>query len=271
MSFIVRGSSLPTFADCEGRWAIDAIPALREQYGGTGLVGVGSVFGTLAHKAGANLMTMKQETGIAGSWQMESARAQAEFSDAVLKGVRFDGITGSKDAGLIQLEKVIREFHYSVLPTARPEFIEQPFAFQIAGDEWLEVRCHPDLIEIDGLIHDYKFSSQEAKYFGQGGTYIMAYQAETGKKAKGFLIDWIRRCGESAPQADCQFFPYPLEACLDASAHMLKRMAQALKKYDETRRPWSFGFNPNSKYCGKKTCSAWGTSFCNQWIDDKEK
>lgn len=270
MSFIVRGSSLPTFADCEGRWAVDNIPALRKQYGGEGRQGVGSIFGTLAHKAGANLMTIKAETGLIANWEPEAAKVQAEFVELISKGVRFDGVTGSRDAALIQLQRVIREFHYSVLPTARPEFIEQPFAFRIDGAEWLEVHCHPDLIELDGYIHDYKFSSKEAWYFGQAGTYIRAYESETGRKAKGFIIDWIRRCGESAPQADCRSKPYLREACLDSSGHMLQRMIHALKKYEDTRRPWSFGFNPNSKYCEKKICKAWGTDFCNQWID-KEK
>jgi len=270
--FYLSISSLPTFADCQGRWAINNVREIKSKYRAKSTQkNVGSVFGTIAHKALSNMLELKRDYGIIQDWRIEYALAAEEFSKQVSAGVRFDATTGKLEAGLLQLERVLRESWFSIVQHARPEFIEMPVGFAVAGDEWLNVVGHPDGCMIGGGIKDWKFSSKkDGNYMAQGGGYLLGYRSTHGKEPKDFELNLIQRVGETLLQPDLLCIPYDKTACIEIATKQIKLAAGALKQYDsertEHKKNWSFNFNGNSKYCNKKSCGAHGTEFCNQWI-----
>lgn len=271
MTFFLSGSSLPTFADCEGRWAVSNVRDIKKRWVGKGQAGVGAVFGTIAHKAVFNMLKDKRDLGFMQPWPIYSQAAVGEFILQVAKGVKFDPTTGNLDGGIVQLERVIRLAYYSLAQHYRPEHLEAEMGYSPKGDDWLQVLCHPDATDLDGIIDDHKFSSKESIFLAQAGAYLIAYFATHGKKAPGFRINWFQRVAESSIQPDLRIIEYNVEAAVDSAKYQTARVATVLKAWDsdrsEVKKNWHFNFNPNSKFCNKKTCSAWGTGFCNQWID----
>lgn len=280
MSFILSGSSLPTFADCQGRWAYNNVKGIKEQHArkepGAGAQGVGALHGTLAHKALANMLKHKRDYGFEQDWRIQAALAAEEYQQKCAQGVKFDGTTGNITGGLIQLERAIRESAFSIVPKLRALHVEEPTGLTLAGDEWLKVVCHIDTDDDMFNVYDHKFSSKEFNYLAQAGIYLLTYKNTYGVTPKDFFINWIQRVGESSLQPDLRVVPYDREAAIDSARKQVLLVASALKDYDsrrtEHKKLWAFNFNPNSKLCTEKTCGAWGTTACNQWMDkSKEK
>lgn len=265
--FPVHGSSLPTFIDCEGRWAAANLPSLKQKVTG-GKEFVGSVFGTTAHKAIARGLQHKQEYGTVPAPENYIELAYREFDEAFKKGVQTDNTTKTTRQAHIQLDMVIRESWFSYLSRAKPLRIEHKQIYPIENTI-IQVVMTPDVVTLDGFIDDHKFPRTIGDYKAQGGTYIIGAELRDNDKKKGFRLQVIKRVGESSAPAELLEIVYDRSQCLDAAKPALKRLNYVLIEWVNTKNTKIFRMNPNSKFCGNTTCGFWGTSHCNQWTDIK--
>jgi len=268
--FLLHPSSLPTWNDCEGRWAATNLPSLKKQVTG-GQNFVGSVFGTAAHEAVAKMLEHKIETGEIPEVAPFVREAQSRFREKFLKGVKTDETTKTVEQGEKQLERVIRESWFSYIPYAAPLAVETELILPIQQFDFLVMVMKPDCINSwRGLtrIDDHKFPRQLGNYGAQGGGYILGVEAEMGQRVRGFELQVIQRVALSSAPAKLEPIFYSRDQCLDAALPAITRLGEVLSVWRKEKNRKIFRFNGSSKFCTKTTCPLWGGEFCNQWIDN---
>lgn len=263
---IVHPSGLPTFLDCEGRWAASALPSLRRKVS-EGLPFFGSVFGKIAHAAVADMLRHKKTYSITPSPDNYILLAQREILEAFDKGLKTDDTTKTKEAALIQIEAVIRESLYSYVSRVEPLMIEETLKIELKGYV-LDLAMTPDVI-LQREIDDHKFPRFVGDYHAQGGGYFIGAEAVLERIFHLFNLNVIQRVNAKNNPADLEVITYRRDDCLEAAWYAIKLMNEKLPYWKEDKDPRIWRKNPNSKYCGQTTCGLWGTPDCNQWTDKK--
>lgn len=269
MTFELHPSSLPTLLDCEGRWAASNIKELRKNLGKSH-DSVGSVFGTIAHEAVAEMLNHKMKTGIVIDFQQVVLKAQRKFDEAFSKTLLTDATTRTRQSAHRQLDAVIRESWHSYVPLVKPLAVEQEMEIEV--NELLTIKMRPDAVvwSPDGpVIDDHKFARFLGGYTSQQGGYIKAWEAITGEKVSMSRIQFIKRVGESSAPANLLTLEYRRESCLEAFDDAVKRVLVVVPEWQKTGNMRVFRKNSNSKFCTESTCRLWGTNECNQWQDTK--
>lgn len=274
-TFKVQASSLPTHQDCPRRWAARAVKEVGESFE-LAPRGIGALIGERCHAGAARMLLAKQ---LQGEWNFNSAyEEQVEELKKNLKNeIIWDSTTKNSGVAIKQLEKMLFEFNRSIMPGARPQFIEMKERARWSEYIWLVGQS--DYIEIKGVkwaIEDQKFSSTLSSYHSQFGCYKTIHEAQdivgADEEVDTLILNWIPRVGEKTPQPPVLRLAYNVDACINASERQLEIIEPSVKKYFATGDPWCFNANANSKYCGRSTCEAWGTKWCDQWIElDKDK
>lgn len=272
---IIRPSSLDTWNDCQGRWAVTNLPSLKKKVSGKQAF-IGQLFGTAAHKAIASTLAAKAE-GSSLSLDVALQIGKKELNDQVsnsLDGVKFDTTTKSLETAREQLERVIRESFYSYVPGCNPLFVEQHWIIDFKDYPFLRLSMQPDVIaESFGLpqVDDHKFPRVVGNYSGQGGGYMKGYEAVSGERLRRFSLQVIKRVSLGSPPAELQEIIYSRDQCLDSFDQAIKGIGQKADAWRADKDKKIFDYNPNSKYCTQETCPAFGGDWCNRWIDTKKE
>ena len=271
---IVHASSLPKHQDCPRSWAATPIKEVGERYE-LAPQGIGSVLGDRAHAGAARMLLAKQ---LNGTWDYEQAlEEQVEELKEILRSaaITWDKTTKEPGVAIEQLASLLFEFHRGVMPTANAALVEMRMKAAWSAD--LTLTGQMDNIERDGnlfKIFDHKFSSMLSPYHAQLGCYKLLleaqpwYQAEEGE-VQELILNWIQRVSIRAKKGQPQVIQiaYSVDAAESAARKQLEEIERSVKEYRATGDPWAFNARPSSKFCTKKTCRAFGTGFCDQWID----
>jgi len=291
-NFIIRASSLPTWADCERRWAADNVSSLarrcteeRTQSKDPKRKNFGALFGRAGHLGTQSMLEDRLHGRDIDFWKgVDAAKenlTQEVLSEMMAKRqLHWDQVTKNLDVGLAQLESVLEKmlpFCESVEPLLIEAELEMDWAPGVI------LRGHPDLVDRDGDTVDLKFGARKANYIGQFGAYgwlLPNNKSEVYVRPRDFVLvhpprsSWDKKA-QYVKQKDIAIFRYDFDACIDSAYRQMEGIAAAVKKYESERksdkRLWVFNTNPNSKYCTKTTCRAYGTSSCDQWIEDVSK
>lgn len=277
MSFRVHCSTLTTWVDCPRRWAARQLKEAREICAGARpelkaereAQLIGAVFGSACHVGAAAMLEDMRDLGKVRYNRARDLALDYWREACAATPLTVDATTKTPSDGDKQINKTLGAFCVGYAQDARAELIEQPLehdmgTFTLAGK--------PDAVMSDWYIDDHKFSSQPHPYQAQGGGYIILVAKNFPTAAiPGMRLIHTRRVGLAAPQPDPLVTTYDFDACLDSAWHQLEAIKRALREWDSTKKVWAFNANPNSKFCTQKTCSAWGTPFCDQWTTKTEE
>ena len=286
--FIIRASSLPTWADCERRWAADNVSSLarrcadeRQQSKDPSRKNFGALFGSAGHLGTQSMLEDRLHGREVDYWKAvdlakERLQSNVLTEIAAKRQLHWDQVTKNLDIGLAQLEAVLEKMSAFVL-TTRPLLIEQELEMEWAS--YVVLRGHPDLIDCDGDTIDWKFGARKANYIGQFGGYgwlLQNNKLEVDVEPRDFVVvhpprsSWDKKA-HYVKQKEIEVFRYDFDACIESAAKQLDGITRAVKSWESKKNIWVFNANPNSKYCTKTTCRAYGTSFCDQWIEEVSK
>lgn len=274
----VSASTLPRHQDCPRAWAAHNLKEVGEKHE-LRSEGIGALVGKLCHSGGEAMLRAKRDQG---EWDVQiTTEQQIDALATIIRTteIEWDRTTRDKDAAIKQIRSLLWEFHRSIMPSANPAFIEEELA--MTWSPTMKVVGKPDYWEVfDGnkiRLPDHKFSSVLSPYQSQNGTYTLLIEAQqfaidAGMEVVETGLNWLPRVSfakSNAVQPKAEFIPYPVQACVNAAEHNLDAIDREVQLYRETGNPWSFNASPSSKLCGKKTCRAWGTQWCDQWVKTK--
>ncbi len=270
----IHPSSLPTFIDCEMRWAASNLKEVREKCTKRDRF-VGAVFGTVAHEHIAEMLKDKMITGEVprpDKYLLDSCKSlDREFAD-LKKPIKTDDTTSTVMQAKVQMERVLREAWYSVVRGANPRVVEEEYKIEITNKAGILINMlmKPDMVRMEPIISDHKFPRQLGDYKAQGGGYIIGWEAmNRGEFIELFELLCISRVGVKSVPAVLQPVLYSREQCLEPARAAIKAIISKVPEFYETGKSKVFRKNPNSKFCTRTTCGAWGTDQCNQWTDLK--
>lgn len=261
---LVRASSLPTFADCEMRWAVSNVPEIREiailsRPEIKTRIQIGAAFGDSLHKAAAYAMQVNALTEksleIANKRLDELAKYfYIEFDDHTTKNL---------DQARKQLVAPLKSFWKNYGSKVDKGDIEKRLYAKIS-----------DYVTLTGQVdhrlttgkHDLKFGMLPMVYNAQLGGYDIVSVANYGiADGSDLWIISIPRCKEGAVP-DFHVIKLDYQGCVNAAWQQLDRIEEAHRRWSENKSNlWYFNRNPNSNLCRKKFCDAWGTTACDQW------
>lgn len=288
-NFYIHASSLNTFSDCEMRWASQNINQIGKKCedekasAGSNLKLVGAFFGTAGHLGLELMLEEKQQTG---EWDFQRAYKHAvdRFEEDCEKAgnlLSWDRVTNKFDVAAEQLKRVLKVAAIQYVPKVTPVLIEQELQCdwnqhvdtedtRLAG---FILRGRTDGIMQEGddvgcWIDDWKFGNKCGNYRGQVGAYKILTASNYDVDINGGRIIWIRRGGITIEQKKLIRINYDFDACINMATNGANRIAERVVEYEKTKDIEVFGKNPDSKFCTKKTCPAWGSSQCNAWIQE---
>jgi len=238
---------------------------------------------------------------------------KAEVLDVSKQIVKWDAYAGNDEDGARQLRRVLNTLAEDYVFYAQPYLIEHEaeilwsHEWECECTQWIafetnKCRCgrireqleisprtrkviltgHWDVLGYDGWLDDTKFGALGAGYQPQGGSYLWLAQPIVDQLIlrellpenfllKGFREVWAKRTKEKTVAVKVKERSF--NGCVVSAEQAVNRAALARYQWEETKDPNVFETNSNSKYCTEKTCKAYGTSQCDQWIgnaQDKE-
>lgn len=282
-NFYIHASSLNTFADCEMRWAAQNVNQITkvcedETQKATGQGNgrlIGALFGTAAHLGLQLMLEEKQHTGSDFDFQRAyklAADRLEEDCERAGNELIWDQVTKKDDVAKDQLKKVLKEAAIRYVPTVEPVMIEQDFECEWAPG--FKLRGKMDGVfkagngEFACGIDDWKFGSKCGNYRGQIGAYKILLNSNYDVDIEGGRIIWIRRTGITIEQKRLIRISYDFDACINMATQATNRIVERVTDYRKEKNLAAFGRNPDSKFCTKKTCLAFGTSQCDAWIKE---
>jgi hypothetical protein len=273
---IIRASSLTGWSDCERRGAARIFRRIIEAMGyqlRTTPMGVGAAIGTAVHKAAAVVLDEKARRGALPPASVAEDCAAGEVTEAVSRGVQFDGQRGptyNRDDALKQATRMARAYHSVIAPQVQPILIEERLEAEVATG--LILSGQPDVVAREpGQIRDLKSGIRNGNHNAQIGAYSLLARSH-GLDIETAAVDFIGRAAMSKPQPDPVSKPVPVAIAENAAAQIVRKMAADLRVFqqgDEQRRlppgdPWAFTANPQSNLCSARWCVAFGTDFCRE-------
>jgi hypothetical protein len=286
--FIIRASSLNRHSDCQRAWAAENIQPLKEKCllerkaaNNNKTQFIGAVYGSACH-LGSELMLDDKRHGRRVDWQRAVKQSIISLREELVgSSVKFDPTTTSLKLAEKQLEQALAELADKyIIPKSSPLLIETQLKMKWPGrigDQDVEIHGKPDCVEETLNIIDTKFGVHKTNFRPQAGAYLWLVNARYPELNVGdFQILFIQRTGKDRrgnlkPQIGLDTITYNRDACIDVAEKQFEECVRSTNNYLKTGNLWAFNTNANSKFCTNKTCIAFGTSVCDQWIQNSEK
>lgn len=283
--FYTRVSSLPEFQSCQRRWAARYVQEVEAEYE-LRPQGIGSIIGDRCHEGAAKMRHQKHEWGGCEQEAIIDEQVGKLYDIQKTSKIAWDKVTRTIEVGERQIRALLETYSLQRLPEANPKFIEM--AMKAKWSDFLILTGTSDDIELwqEGwAIFDDKFGSHLSFYNSQFGGYHILLEAQPDLVTEEYPIfrvaqNWFQRVGVDRhgrlkAQPDMLSFDYNIDACYNAAEHQLDEIERTVTNFYQTHNPWSFNANNRDILCTKKTCRAWGTTWCDQWIkleddDDQE-
>jgi len=288
--FLISASSLQRFNDCELAWAVGNInrwtKVSRDERQAVSIERptlFGPIFGTCGH-LGTELMLRDVHAGrkvnYKGAVDAAISLLETKLKEAA-DWLSWDSVTRDENVAIKQLKGVLAEIRIRYVNLARPLLIEAELDCKVASG--FKLVGHPDVVnELDDgvIIDDFKFGSKCGCYICQIGAYKKLVYSEYDVEIHYGRVIWVKRTGVKHIQYPMQLIRYDYNACANAVEQTIDNIVSAVNRYNEEIKKlrakrgdhrkalWAFSRNPDSKFCTRKTCDAWGTSLCDQWIKE---
>ena len=269
----VHASSLPTWHDCQRRWASNNLSAKAPGEEGNALPvrSIGAIIGNHAHAAATDMLSRKRDGDDINI--VAIVDKTVEDFRKYCKTVKIDLDNGSRSQGDAEMQMVrqIMAWHRGYLPLANPVFVEAQLQANY-GLTNIVLVGQPDVVnqvsEYEWGIDDHKFGSHPGAYDAQMGLYMLLVSAQDwfvkGSKIPQVRIDHTKRVGVKSVQPETETIPRNPAACEEIARKQLDEIEPAVNYYHATGDLWAFNTNPASKYCNKTSCKWFQTDYCNQ-------
>lgn len=262
----LRPSFLPNYQDCARRAAAQQWRFEIQERGfeiRDLLPSVGAAVGSAAHKAIAQALEIKKESGVMVEYQDMVPIAAEEFNALTEGGVEFDSTSTNALHAKQQISGIIQEFAATALVNVQPVAVENKLECQHPAGGWSLDGTY-DCKDINGAIYDWKTSIRNRIYQSQLGAYGILERA-VGREVTALKVGWIKRTAFTKPQADIKVYEYDLVDSINLAFSVANRAAKDYFNFMATGDPDSFMSSPDSMMCTKRYCPVFGTEFCNQW------
>lgn len=272
-SWRIRASSLPTYLDCQVRWAAQTQRRMVLEAGFTlreigrpvgGIVGAGLHAGiTVALRP---LLSGLAVDSLARARDAAAAAVSQEFAEG--RPVVMDQTTGSPGEARDQTVSMVGSLYERAVPAMRPVLLDP--------DTQIEARLHkdafvsgkPDMIELGEQITDLKSGSNRKAAGAQYGAYALLRKSH-GLPTKRIVEVFQRRTKRTLDA------PVITEIDVGAAERLasatLREAMMKLMAFSTTSDPLTFLPNPGSILCSSRYCPAWGTDFCHAHRTDTKE
>ncbi len=264
----IRTSSLPTWNQCGGLWAVTGPMRWQIEKAGYELRRLGSMhvaapIGTAVHAIGATYSQDRLDGVI---------RPPKELIDIGMASLR----EAVREHDEIQYDQVVRHYGDAQAQVGRMgEALVRylatlvPFAAEsesvIAISDRNRLIGHIDLVALEGAVdlalHDFKTCGRDVAPAAQVGGYSIQKRTE-GFNIRKIVVDKIQRVPLTKPQPEVVPLVLDQGACERYAAATIQRIQDSCTAFEVTQEPESFPMNPIGFHCSEFRCPAWGTQFC---------
>lgn len=235
--------------------------------------GIGGIVGTSVHKGAEYSLNEKAQTGELPPASAATDAARDTLVEQLGLGeTAFDATTPARADALRQIVSMTKAYHRIIAPQVNPIHVEERLEAEISPG--LILSGKPDVIAREPhRVRDLKTGARPGGgHVPQIGGYSLLARSN-GIDIAEAAIDFIQRVGANKPQPDPTSKAVAVALAETAASNIIRHIEGDLRTFregDPERRilpgdPWAFMANPNSNLCGERYCSAWGTSFCNEW------
>jgi len=270
---VIRCSSLPTWPDCERRFAVTKF---RYEVEAAGFKvtnrppSIGAPVGSGAHAAVARSWEGLLLTGDAWA-PLDEAEAVgiATLHERLEEdGVTWDDTTPNLSDGELAIRKIVRSYRQHARPDRQPELVEKEMRV-IINDDW-ELVGHCDFAGRDGgafydrgtrVLDDLKTGVQIPSPGEQLGAYDLGLEA-TAEAPQKVSMTYCRRTRRTAEQPPPLVVPFDRGVIRRQARRAINEVVSSMDSFLESGDPFAFRANPQSKLCGAKYCPAFHTKFC---------
>lgn len=271
---IIRPSSLTSWGDCPRRAAASLFKREIRDAGfdlNDSLNSIAAGVGTATHAGAAVILMEKMGDASLPSGAL-TAGVDAAIDSLVAQvrdGVVWDDTTPTKTIAERQIKRMTRAYFQYLAPIIEPIAVEERLEAD-AGDGFVVSGQSDAIAREPDAVRDLKTGVASRTHAPQLGAYAML-QASHGRIVKSGKTDFIKRVHPDKDQPPPVTTEYPLDDIVQVARHRIERIKRELTEFrrrldDGDAAPeWSFDVNPMSMMCTAKFCSAYGTSFCNEW------
>lgn len=269
---LLRPSSLPTFPDCQRRFAArhlrDVVQAGGYQLHAERPRHIGAAVGTAVHAGVGYTLQAKIDTGEIGNATEAEQRAEMALVQEVQEGASWDDTSPSLPVAKVQAARMVRSYRRFLAPVVVPAMVETRLAADV-GDGW-QISGQADALtgNPDERVRDLKTGTKRRANAAQYGGYVLVLEAH-GHAVPAITEDYLARVRRDKEQ------PPPLSIEIDRRRALLAawEIIQAVKMAVTTFEGrladphgldplGAFLPNPSSSLCGERWCPAWNTKFC---------
>lgn len=273
---IIYCSGLTWHADCPRRGYTRLIPREIEGMGHRLRrlpFGIGGIEGTSVHHGAEYSLNEKAHTGELPPVSAVTDAARDMLVEQLGFGeTAFDATTPTRADALRQVVSMTKAYHRIIAPQVNPIHVEERLEAEVSPG--LILSGKPDVIAREPhRVRDLKTGARPGgSHAPQIGGYSLLARSN-GIDIAEATIDFIQRVGPNKPQPDPVTKAVTVALAETAASNIIRHIEGDLRTFregDPERHilpgdPWVFMANPNSRLCGERYCSAWGTSFCNEW------
>lgn len=269
---LLRPSSLPTWPDCQRRFAARH---LADLVAGAGYSlrrdmrsHIGAAVGTALHAAAAYTLEQKRDTGELGSGTEAENRGEAALLERLAEGAMWDETTPSLATAKTQAARMSRSYRRHIAPFVVPILVEQRLVADV-GDGW-QLSGQADVLAGDPreLLRDTKSGVKRRNNSHQYGAYSIVLSAHD-LAPRRIVEDYVPRVRLSLDQPPPETHEVPLVAAVEEAWSTIDDIKSAVTEFDlraadpSGREPaGAFRANPASSLCGEKWCPAFNSEFC---------
>lgn len=259
---VVRSSLIPTFVDCQRRWAaIFFWPYGYELHSTPPHVGLLS--GKAVHKGAEKTLVEFMRGGTLPKARMSIETALDSWLDAERTNRRdiiYDNTTGDSGEAEAAVRNMAEAAHEAIDPHDPPVMVEAGLEARTPSGD-LVVTSTVDLFLQSARLKDRKTGVNRPNGYVQMGTQSLVLRAN-GHPVAGLDFDYIPR---RKRKAAAELMPLDREAAEQLTRETLSNMSRAVRLYKETGDPAVFQANPGSYLCDPRYCPAFGSTFCAAW------
>lgn len=268
----VRGSSLPTFEQCQRKFGADYIIDKKLDIGielRSTKQNVGSVVGLSVHDGHSYLMSQLARTGSQGGDERAihaTERACSKLKELEQFGIGMDLTTPNLSDAARTVSRMMRRIHRKHCPDTEPLLVEQEltanFSYRDDGEaQKVILTGRPDTYLFGSILPDLKTGQRKPQAYAQMGIYYAMLQANNYPVSVIYLL-WLQRVKVTARQPSGITIPIEPKQAKAQAFSVAKHANRGLRRLLTTGDPESLVANPSCTLCDPKYCAAFGTSFC---------
>jgi len=256
----IRASYLTGYADCSRRTFLDMFYSEAEEFGyefRRPVHHVGAAIGTASHRGIATDLQ-----GIKDGKLITRSDAEAigieKYRALSAERIGYDSTSQNANVAEKHIRRILAKYYHDIHPGAKPLHVEKEFKVKYKG---FLIVGHPDLIETDFKVVDFKTGARKTPYQAQLGMYAKILEIISKEKCGGLTVAHIPRKKDMTNPV-LKNYIYNVEASINHAISLVDSIINHYNTFIETEEPSHILANPMSYLCSRKWCKAYGTDFC---------